>query len=188
MGNEQLTRGMWEYFTIQRAEGKRIRDDAAGEKQEGIQGQWQQESPFREILEKARRHEDMGCSSEILRKGHFAIRDSRWEEFEEECREILKSSEWVLGTIREAYEKVVKEEAGRLSIVREILRQSTDFLRRIIAPVGGSGGVTLSYICIATVFLFGGPHLVGIDRTWRQEALRNLWRKIMNGEHPTRFW
>ena len=83
MGNEQLTRGMWEYFTFQRAEGKRIRDEAAREKQEGIQGQWQQESPFREILEKARRHEDMGCSSEIMRTGHFTIRDSRWEEFEE---------------------------------------------------------------------------------------------------------
>ena len=41
-----------------------------------------------------------------------------------------------LGTTREAYEKVVKEEAGRLGIVREILRKSTDFLRRIIAPVG----------------------------------------------------
>ena len=34
--------------------------------------------------------------------------------------------------------RVVKEEeeAGRLGIVREILRKSTDFLRRINAPVG----------------------------------------------------
>ena len=39
------------------------------------------------------------------------------------------------------------EEVGRLGIVQEILRKSTDFLRRIIAPVGGRGGVTLSYIC-----------------------------------------
>ena len=30
---------------------------------------------------------------------------------------------------------------------QENLRKSTDFLRRIIAPVGGRGGVTLSYIC-----------------------------------------
>ena len=49
--------------------------------------------------------------------------------------------------IREPYEKVVKEEAGRLDIVLEILRKSTDSLRRIMEPVGGSGGVTLSYIC-----------------------------------------
>ena len=51
MGNEQFTRGMWEYYIRKRVEAKKIRDDAAREKQEGIQGQWQQESPFREILE-----------------------------------------------------------------------------------------------------------------------------------------
>ena len=79
MGNEQFTRGMWEYFTLLRTEAKRIRDDAAREKQEGIQGQWQQESPFREILEHARRDEDMGCSSESMRRNYLAIRDSRWE-------------------------------------------------------------------------------------------------------------
>ena len=56
---------------------KRIRDDTAREKQEGIQGQWQQESPFREILEQARRNEDVGCGSEVMRKGFIAIRDSR---------------------------------------------------------------------------------------------------------------
>ena len=31
--------------------------------------------------------------------------------------------------------------------MQEIRRKSTDFLRRVIAPVGGMGGVTLSYIC-----------------------------------------
>ena len=54
---------MWEYFSLERDEAKRIRDDAAREKQEGIQGQWQQESPLREILEHARRNEDVECSS-----------------------------------------------------------------------------------------------------------------------------
>ena len=83
---------MWEYFTLKRAEAKRIRDDAAREKQEGVQSQWQQESPFREILEQARRNEDVGCSSEVVRKGFFAIRDSRWEDFKEECRVKGKSS------------------------------------------------------------------------------------------------
>ena len=38
MVNEQFARGMWEYFTLKGAEAKRIRDDAAREKQEGIQG------------------------------------------------------------------------------------------------------------------------------------------------------
>ena len=35
-----------------------------------------------------------------------------------------KSSEWALGTIREAYEKVVEEEVGRLGIVRAILSKT----------------------------------------------------------------
>ena len=74
MGNEQFTRGMWEYFSQKR-------DDAAREKQEGIQGQWQQESPFREIMEQARRDEDTESSSEIMRKSNIAKRCSRghWE-------------------------------------------------------------------------------------------------------------
>ena len=38
---------------------------------------------------------------------------------------------------------------GRLGIAQEILRKSTDFLRRIIAPVGGMG-VTLSYARISS--------------------------------------
>ena len=39
------------------------------------------------------------------------------------------------------------EDIRRLSIAKEISRKSTDFLRRIIAPVDGFGGVTLSYVC-----------------------------------------
>ena len=50
-----------------------------------------------------------------------------------------------LEKIREAHEKVAKEELGRLGIVQEMLRKSTDVLRRIIAPVGGRGGVILSF-------------------------------------------
>ena len=52
-----------------------------------------------------------------------------------------------LEKIREACEKVAREEVGRLCIVQEILTNSTDFLTRIIAPVDGTGGVTLSYVC-----------------------------------------
>ena len=37
IGNEQFRRGMWEYFTLKRAEARKILANAA---QEGIQGQW----------------------------------------------------------------------------------------------------------------------------------------------------
>ena len=42
---------------------------------------------------------------------------------------------------------MAKDEAGRLNVVSGIILKSTDFLRRIIAPAGGQGGVTLSYLC-----------------------------------------
>ena len=42
---------------------------------------------------------------------------------------------------------MARDDIGRLGIVQENLRKHTDFLRRVIAPVGGLGGVTLSYVC-----------------------------------------
>ena len=100
---------------------------------------------FREVLEQVSGNVDMGCSAQIIRKRYIAIRDDIWEEFRKGCREKEKSSEWTPEKIREGCEKVAKDEIGRLGIVQKILGKSTDFLRRIIAPVGG--GVTLSHIC-----------------------------------------
>ena len=42
---------------------------------------------------------------------------------------------------------VALDEAEKMSLVQEIMLRSTDLLRRIIAPVGGQGGVTMSYLC-----------------------------------------
>ena len=80
-------------FDPQKGRGEEDSRDAAREKQEGIQGQWQQESFFREILEQTRRNEDTGCSSEVMRKGFVATRDSMWYDFNEECRVKGMSSE-----------------------------------------------------------------------------------------------
>ena len=56
----------------------------------------------------------------------------------------VSATEWAFERKREAFEKVAKDEVGSLSIVKVITLKSTDFLRRIIARVGGQGGVTLS--------------------------------------------
>ena len=42
---------------------------------------------------------------------------------------------------------LAQDEAEKVSIVQETMLKSTDFLRRIIAPVGGQGGVTMLYLC-----------------------------------------
>ena len=58
--------------------------------------------------------------------------------------------------MREAYEKVARNEIGRFGIVQEILRKSTDFLRRVI--VGRSHLVA----CLPALqqFSIGGRHPV----------------------------
>ena len=68
MGNEQFINGMWEYFSLKRAEANKSLEDAARDRQEGTQGQWQQESPFREVLEQVRGNVDMECSAQIMRR------------------------------------------------------------------------------------------------------------------------
>ena len=86
MGNDQFVRGMWEYFTLKSAEAKKILEGAARERQEGTQGQWQQESPFREILEQVRGNVDMGCSAQMMRKSCITTRESIRMDFRENAR------------------------------------------------------------------------------------------------------
>ena len=158
-------------------------------RQEGAQGQWQQESSFSEILEQVRGNVDMGSGPQMMRKGYLAMRDGRWEEFKERYREVEKSSEWTLERLREACEKVATDEIGRLGIVQEIIGKSTDFLRKVMAPVGGMGGVTLSKIC---------PHIKSFsleDNIWWETAERRSTvggvryvEADTNGEHQTGYW
>ena len=62
-------------------------------------------------------------------------------------RNEVKVTGWASERTKEAFEKVAKDEARKLSIIQENMIRSTDYLRHIIAPVGGQGGVTMSYLC-----------------------------------------
>ena len=75
------------------------------------------------------------------------MKHDNWESFKEDCRKEAKLWEWTFERIREVYEKVAVDDIGRVSIAQEIQRKSTDFLRRIIAPVDGMGGVAFSHVC-----------------------------------------
>ena len=84
---------------------------------------------------------------------------------------------------------MAKDEAGSLNIVQGTILRSTDFVRRIIAPAGGQGGVTLSYLC---------PQCNGFpleDHFWVYRPERSTavggaqsLEKNMNGKHPTGYW
>ena len=65
----------------------------------------------------------MGCSGQIMPKSFIAMRDDRWEEFRNGCREKEKSPEWTLEKIREAYQKVAKEETGRFGLCAEKIEE-----------------------------------------------------------------
>ena len=67
---------------------------------------------------------------------------------------------------------MAQDEAEKVSIVQEIMLRSTDYLRRIIAPVGGQG-VTVSYL---QQFPFGRLRLVGHCRK------NTKWWCVISGE------
>ena len=177
MENEKYIRGrMWEYFAHL--------EDASRERQEGVR-----------FGSKSEVTQMWDVPSQMMLKGYHAMRDGSSGEFKERYREKGKSSEWTLERIREANENVAKDEIGRLGIVLEILRKSTDFLRRVIAPVAGMGGVTLSYIArSATAFhwrtTFGGYRRDTEIAERSSTAVGVVWcaEADTNGELPTECW
>ena len=150
---------------------KRFRQLADEEMQARIQGQWQQESPAREYLEQVKCGHDTDCMEGMMEKGFTAVKGGNWEEYKNTIRKEVKASEWAFDRIKEAFEQVAQDEAEKVSIVQEIMTRSTDYLRRIIAPVGGQGGVTMSCLCSHCNSFF----------------LRNLWRNTI-GCNRTGFY
>ena len=63
-------------------------------------------------------------------------------------RTEVKAPECAYDRMKEAFEKVEKDEALKLSTVQESMIRSTGYLLRIIAPAGGQGCVTMSHLCL----------------------------------------
>ena len=79
MGKEPYLRGMWEHFSCERSKAKKFRQLADEEKQAGIQGQWQQESPAREYLEQVKCCHDTDCNESMMKKGFTALKNGTWD-------------------------------------------------------------------------------------------------------------
>ena len=122
-GSEQFLR-----ISLSKGDG----EDMSGRLSTKVQGEWHHESLVKEVLDQVKRRAGTDCN---------------WESFKEQCRKEGKLCEWTKERLQEAYDKVALEDVGRLCIAQDMLRRSTDFLRRIVAPVGEMGGVTLSYVC-----------------------------------------
>ena len=74
MEKEPYLRGMWEHFSCERSKASKYRQLADEEKQAGIQGQWQQESPAREYLEQVKCCHDTDCSESMMMNGFIALK------------------------------------------------------------------------------------------------------------------
>ena len=140
---------MWEYYCRGKTKRKNVREEAEKERQAGIQGQWQHESPAREYLEQVKCCHDTDCTERVMKKGFTALKSGDWEEYKSIFRAEVKATEWAFDRIKEAFEQEAQDEAEKLRIVQDIMIRSTDHLRRIIPPVGGQGGVTMSCLCPA---------------------------------------
>ena len=129
-------------------EGYGKKEQSEAERQAGIRGQWQLESPARKYLEQVKCYSDTDCTPRMMKQSIPCVdREGTGEEYKSNFRTEVKATEWAFDRIMEAFEKVGKVEARNLSTVPEIMIRSTDYLRRIIAPAGGQGGVTMSYLC-----------------------------------------
>ena len=114
----------------------------------------------------------------------------------ERHRKEGKSSEWTLKRIREACEKVAK--IGRLDIVQEILRKSTEFLRRGHCASRWNGrSHCVVRLPASQQFSIGGLSFGGYRRdtetatTERRSTAVGGVRCVeanTNGERPTGYW
>ena len=77
-----LSEGQW---------ARKILADAAQEKQEGTRGQWQQESPFKEVLGHVKRNADEDCNPQMMRRACDAKKSGNWESFK---GKEVKLCEW----------------------------------------------------------------------------------------------
>ena len=87
------------------------------------------------------------AARKMMKKAFTALKSGDWEEYKGIFRVEVKATEWACDRIKEAFEQVAQDEAEQLSIVQENMIRIKDYLRRIIAPVGRQGGVTMSYLC-----------------------------------------
>ena len=116
------------------------------DRQAGIRGQCQLESPAKEYLEQVKRRDDTYCT-EMMKNKFSALKIGEWEEYKGIVRVEVKPTEWTFDGIKEAFEQVAQDEAEKLRVVHEIMIRSTHCLRRTIARAGGQGGATVSCLC-----------------------------------------
>ena len=140
---------------------KKLGPDRSGQmrkKHNETDGGWQQETPYKAELERKQK-----------RRAYYAEESGVCENYLEDFLKYSQFSIWANEKVRECYSEVQLEDEGRVSIAQDVIRKGTGFLKRIIAPSHGVGGVTLSYVCLhCRCSRLIVVCLVGLRR-WQQE-------------------
>ena len=83
--------------------------------------------------------------------------------------------------MRECYNEVEAEDEGRLSTEQDIFRKCTDTLKRIIAPGGGVGGVTVSYVWLIVIASHLSTTFLGMERSSEAGGVRLVAASMIGG-------
>ena len=115
-GLEQLVRRMWKHFSIRKAWARSVLVVAERERQEGREGIWQQESPFKEELELVKHSRNLRCEGLLIRPAYYARKSGVWESYLEELVKDDKLRVRASIKVRECCNEVEAEDEDRLSI------------------------------------------------------------------------
>ena len=165
-------------WDVEHFKAKKFRQLPEEEKQAGIQGQRQQESPAREYLEQVKCCHDTDCNESMMKKGVQRDLQGKYESLRMGLRQGKRGVR--LGC--------KKDEVEKMNIVQEIMLNSADSLRRIIAPVGGQGGVTMSYLCPNCNGFLLEDYVCGSLPEKPQSGGAQMVEKSMTGGNRTGFW
>ena len=156
-------------FCQERARVKRFQEEAEEERRAGKQGQWQLESLARKCSEQVKCCNDTDCTHRMMKQSFLVLKGGDWENT---FRKEVKVSEWAFDRIKEAFEKVAKDEARKLSTVQESRKKVQVTCDASSREAEGQGGVTMSHLC---------PHCNSFpmeDYVW--------W--VSGGEKHTNWW
>ena len=149
------------------------------DREDEMQGQWQHESPAKEYLEQVKCCEGTDCTPRMMKQAFFALKGGDWEEYKSIFRVQAKATEWAFDRIQEAFEKVAKNEARKLSTVQKYVKKYRLFATSHRASRRARRCHDVILVPAWQQFSSGTLHLVGL----REEEAHNLvvcdmWREI----------
>ena len=110
---------MWERFTLNKAWTRSGLAEADKERQNGTDGDWQQENPYKEELELVRRSSEFCFEGILMRRACEAVKPGDWKNYLEVFFKDDRLSMWARVKVRDCYNEVELEDEGRISIAQD---------------------------------------------------------------------